>query len=490
MKQKDVVIIGGGLGGLAVALRLAASGCNVTVCEQGESFGGKMNSWQSGGFRFDTGPSLITMPWIFAELFEAAGSRMEDHFDMISMHPLSFYSFDDGTRFTYTADLPLWLETVKNLEPKDVNGFFAFMKLGARLFEISKDSFLRKPPFAAPQWRDMPALRHFPVRRAWGNYAKVVAAHFQSPQLQQLYNRYPTYVGSSPYQTPATLLLIPYLEFAFNGWYPKGGLYRIVESLLELAQSHKIALLSKSKVTAIEHHAGQVKAVRLENGTRLSADVVIANCEAEDAKVMLNEQGATRLKRRDRSMSGLVFLLGVKKTLPELHHHQIYFSADYKQEFSQLFDDQQFPDDPTVYVNCPSRNDRSVVPGEGEALFVMANAPANESGEWTESKIAEARRRVFRRLRRGGFPGIENDIVIEDVWTPDKIALRYAMPGGAIYGTHSHGWQKAFLRPPNKDHKYRGLYYVGGSTHPGGGTPTVLLSAQITADLVQKYELE
>jgi diapolycopene oxygenase len=221
----------------------------------------------------------------------------------------------------------------------------------------------------------------------------------------------------------------------------------------------------------------------------LPGDVVVANCEAEDVKVMLGKKHATRLRPPDRSMSGLVFLWGVRRTLPELQHHQVYFSADYSQEFAQLFVERQFPDDPTVYVNCPSRNDRSVVPDTGEALFVMVNAPANEGGEWTAAKIADARQRILQRLQQGGFPPIADEIVVEDIWTPDTLAARYAMPGGAIYGTHSHGWRKAFLRPPNKDRQYQGLYYVGGSTHPGGGTPTVLLSAQITVNLIQQYEL-
>jgi phytoene desaturase len=486
MPSKEVVIIGGGLGGLAAGIRLAALGCRVTVCEQGESFGGKMNQWESKGFRFDTGPSLITMPWIFEELFEAAGSRLKDHLEMIPMHPLSTYSFDEGTRFTYTTDLPQWLETIRQIEPRDVDGFLRFLKLGARIYEVSQNTFMRRVPFAPPQLRDAPALRHFPINNAWGNYAKVVADHFHSPLLQQLYNRYPTYVGSSPYSSPATLLIIPYIEFAFNGWYPQGGLYRIVESFMNMAKHLRISLLPNAKVESIEHHQHQVKAVKLTDGTRLSAEIVIANCEAADAKIMLGVPQATRLKPQERSMSGLVFLLGVKRNLPELQHHQIYFSADYEREFSQIFIDRHFPDDPTIYVNCPSRNDRTTIPGVGEALFVMANAPAND---WDDAMIAEARRRVFNRLRCSGFPDIKSDIVVENVWTPNRIAARYQMPGGAIYGTHSHGWRNAFLRPPNKDREYRGLYYVGGSTHPGGGTPTVLLSAQITADLIQKYEL-
>jgi phytoene desaturase len=201
-----------------------------------------------------------------------------------------------------------------------------------------------------------------------------------------------------------------------------------------------------------------------------------------------DEAAEGTLPHEERSLSGLVFLLGIKRTRPELHHHAIYFSGDYHWEFNQLFDERRFPAEPTVYVNVPSRSDRSVVPGEGETLFVMANAPANDYDRWDEEQIQEARRRVFTHLRACGFPEIEGDLVVSDVWTPKRIGARYLMPGGAIYGTHSHGWRKAFLRPGNKDRRYQGLYYVGGSTHPGGGTPTVLLSAQITGELIERYE--
>jgi phytoene desaturase len=217
------------------------------------------------------------------------------------------------------------------------------------------------------------------------------------------------------------------------------------------------------------------------------------NGDASCASSLLGERGERALPESgglpesERSLSGLVFLLAVRKTLPQLAHHSIYFSSDYRREFRELFDERRFPDDPTVYVNAPSRNDRSVVPGEGETLFVMANAPADARG-WDEERVSQARRRVFERLRLGGFPDIEPDVVACDVWTPERFARSYLMPGGAIYGAHSHGWKNAFFRPPNKDRRVEGLYYVGGSSHPGGGTPTVLMSAQITAELIQRFE--
>jgi len=498
MQRKQCVIIGGGLGGLAAAVRLAAKGQSVTVCEQGVTFGGKMNLWESNGFRFDTGPSLITMPWIFAELFSDIGSDIKEHLELVPVHPISDYIYPDGTKFRYSASMPEWLETVKNLDARDADGFLRFLKLGAQLYEVSKDTFLRRQPADWPRRADASVLKHMPWRYGWGNYHKTVAAHFRSPHLRQLYDRYPTYVGSSPYNSPATLAVIPYIEYSFGGWYIVGGLYRIVESLIELAKQAGISLLTDARVSRIEHANGKVTAVELADGQRIPADVVVMNGDASYVPHLLGQRmpgpkgsdtEQTALPHQERSMSGFVMLLGVRRTMPELHHHAIYFSSDYKREFDELFEDRKFPVDPTIYVNAPSRSDRSVVPGEGETLFVMANAPANDYDDWDEAQIAEARRRVFARLHSSGFPDIESDIVVSDVFTPKRIGSRYLMPGGAIYGTHSHSWKHAFLRPPNKDKKISGLYYVGGSTHPGGGTPTVLLSAQITTELIERYEL-
>src|SRR5918999_1145618 len=197
MRQKKAVIIGGGLGGLATALRLVSSGWLVTVCEQGPRFGGKMNTWVDAGYRFDTGPSLITMPWVFDELFKIAGSSIEDHLDIVEVDPISDYIYPDGTRFSYTSSLPGWLDIIRNLEPRDVDGFFRFLELGAKLYEISSRTFLRRRPIDRPDLESLAALKHMPLRYGWGNYHRTVEDHFRSPHLRQLYDRYPTYVGSS-----------------------------------------------------------------------------------------------------------------------------------------------------------------------------------------------------------------------------------------------------------------------------------------------------
>ncbi len=277
--NQRAVIIGGGLGGLAAGLRLAARGWHVTICEQGATFGGKMNTWEQQGFRFDTGPSLITMPWVFEDLFTAAGSRLQDHLDLKPISPICEYNFADGTRFKYTADLPEWLSTLKQLDARDADGFMRFMKLGAQLWEVSKATFMARRPadWFAPEAFDFNALKQMPLRYGWGSYDQAVKAHFHSPQLRQLYNRYPTYVGSSPHASPATLAVIPYIEYTFGGWYAMGGLYRIVESLLTLARTLGVELIANARAVHIEHQNKRVTGVWLADNTHLPADVVVMN---------------------------------------------------------------------------------------------------------------------------------------------------------------------------------------------------------------------
>jgi len=486
VKGRRVVVIGGGLGGLAVALRLAGEGWQVVVCEQGSTFGGKMNLWERDGYRFDTGPSLLTLPAVFAELFTTCGTAIEEHIELVPISPLADYVFDDGTRFSYSTRLPEWLGVIRQLDPRDVEGYLRFMQLGARLFALSRETFLRRPPIGLPDLRTFKSLRHLPLRNAWTNYHAMVARHFRSPFLKQLFDRYPTYVGSSPYHSPATLAVIPYIECAFGAWHVRGGLYRLIEALLVLARARNIDLMTNARVEAIEHEGNRVKGVRLGGGTRLRADVVVVNGDASLTPALLGLDGQIQ-PPEERSLSGFVLLYGLKGELPEVAHHSVYFSSDYRREFSQLFDECRFPDDPTVYVSVPSRTDKSLCPADSETLFIMANAPATDA-IWSEADSKRARERIFERLRKGGFPEIDSLVAVRDQWTPARIARDYLMPGGAIYGTHSHGWRRAFLRPPNKHRKIAGLYHVGGSSHPGGGTPTVLLSAKITSELIRKHE--
>jgi phytoene desaturase len=473
------VVIGGGLGGLATALRLSARGWQVTVCDANPTFGGKMNRLSRNGYVFDTGPSLITMPHVFRDLYTVLGERMEEHVAFVRVDPFAEYRFPCGARVVCPSGTERWKAAIREIEPADVRGFERLQELGRKLYELSVRTFFKRSPFSRPPLAELAALRFLPLRHAWGNYAKTVASHLRSPYLRRIYNRYPTYVGSSPYECPATLLVIPYIEQEFGAWHVRGGLYSIVESLLKLASARGITLLASARAAAIERTGDRASGIVLGDGTRLPADAVVMNGDAAATSSLLGEK--CRVNVSTRSLSGFVMLCGAPVRPAGLPHHTVVFSADYETEFGDLFGRQQFPQDPTVYVSAPGSSDSSIAPGGGDALFVMANAPAGGT-EWTASRIDAASVAVRSRLAAGGI--CLDGSAVFDTWHPGRFADRYQAPFGSIYGANSHGWKNAFLRQPNRSPKVRGLYFAGGSSHPGGGTPTVLLSAKITSAMV------
>ncbi len=488
MSARRAVIIGGGLGGLAIALRLVTGGWRVVVCEQGPCCGGKMNTWRSGGFSFDTGPSLLTLPHVFAELFSAVGERLEDHLKLQRIQPLAEYRYPDGLRFHLPDASGAWSDVVREIEPRDVRGVERLLSIGKRLYAASSETFLRRPPLAPPDLRTMLALRHVPLRYGWGNYGRTVAAHLHSPHLRSLFNRYPTYVGSSPHRAPATLLVIPFIETAFGGWYIDGGLYRLVEVLVDLAVRRGVELRLNAAVNEIVCDGGRASAVRCADGARLPAHIVVMNADtALLPKLLPDLASAARFARPSaaHSMSGFVQLCGTAGAPEDLGHHTVCFSSDYDREFDELAGG-CFPTDPTVYVNLTSRTNAASAPHGADAAFVMANAPAIGAA-WTESDTQAAAARVAATLRSCAVADVTANPVVRDVWSPDRFEREYGAVGGAIYGGDSHGWRNAFLRPSNRS-SIRGLYCVGGAAHPGGGTPMVLLSAKIAAEQIARHE--
>jgi phytoene desaturase len=484
MAPLNVAIVGGGLGGLAAALRLARRGHRVTLLEQGERLGGKMNRWEAGGAAFDTGPSLITLPWIFEETFADAGERLADHVELRPVGPLAEYRFPDGTSFAHDTALPAWLAVVQRFEGR-LDGFLDFMRLGARLYELSRATFFAQSPGELPSPAMLPALRHLPLRGGFGRYHAVLSRFVRDARLRRMFDRYATYVGSSPYEMPSTLSVIPYVEWAFGGWHVRGGLYRIVEAVAALAARRGADLRVNARVERLLHAGGRVRGVALADGSEHAADAVVFNGDASTAGALADLPGAAPLPPPERSLSGVIWLAALRRPFPAAAHHTVCFSADYDREFDDLFRARQFPEDPTVYISRPAATDPSAAPPGGDALFVMANAPA-DAEPWNETAGASARAAMLRRLCASGLPDFSADVTAERLITPRTMADAYAMPGGAIYGRHSHGLRRAFRRAPNRSALLRGLYHVGGSAHPGGGTPMVLLSAKIACRLIEQ----
>lgn len=477
-----VVVIGGGVAGLAVALRLGSCGFEVTLCDNGPALGGKMNRWSAEGFCFDTGPTLLTMPEVLRRLFTDLGQRLEDYLNIESLDPHAEYVYPDGFRLTVAASWEQWTTAVRLLEPDDVAGVERLHEIGRKVFMLSQETFFRRHPLIPPQLPPLRALRHLPWRHAWGNYAKVVERLLRNSRLQRIYLRYPTYVGSSPYLCPATLLVIPYLEHATGVWFVRRGMYRMVEALSGLAAARGVELITGAQATEIEHRQGRVRAVHLANGVRLASDVVVYTGDAAVLPSLLGY--SAKAPQGARSLSGFVILLGLRDRIEGLRRHTVFFSADYREEFDDLFLRRRFPRDPTVYVHAP--DDPGLAPPGGQALFLMANAPGEPACLWDRQAAQIALEAVLGRLERSGLRGLKQRTAIMDLWHPGRLATRFLAPGGAIYGQNSHGWRRAFLRPPNRLARPRGLYCAGGSFHPGGGVPMALLSAEITARLVKQ----
>jgi phytoene desaturase len=483
--SKSAVIIGAGLGGLATAIRLAYRGWTVRVLEQGSKPGGKMNRFERDGFTFDTGPSLITLPKVFERLFAIGDVDFHSRLRPVRLDPLFEYRFPNGDCLSYSSQLPDITTEIERItgSPDEVEGFYQFLNLGAQLFNLSERSFFERPLMTRPRYGDLPALLKAPKRWAWGSYQKAVNHHFSSPQLRQLFQRYPTYVGASPRHAVGTLALIPYMEIAEGGWYVPGGLYRIVEELCEIADNSDIKISTNTSVNELIIDNNRVTGVGTTTGEKIYADIVVSNADPISINRLTSGVAGIRLKDNQLSMSGFVMLIGLDRKLSGLGHHTVCFSDDYDREFSEIFDDQRFPDDPTVYVNVPTRSDPSQAPQGCESVFVMANTPA-ETTKWTQDFENEAIDRVRRRLVRSGMPDIFSDARFIETWTPTRFEREYAAPSGSIYGRVPHGWVGSFVRPPLKDRKVEGLYYVGGGTHPGGGTPTVLISAEIATNMI------
>lgn len=487
MKEQPTVIVGGGLGGLAAAIHLAAGGRRVVLLEKNERVGGKLNLICEAGYTFDTGPTLLTMPWVLRELFQAAGRRMEDALTLLPVEPTCRYRWPDGTSFDAWQSLPLLAQQIARLDARDVRGFFRFMAYAERIYAAVSGPFLLRP---FDGLRDLltPAL----LRDAWRidplrTVDQAVRSFFRSPHLRQVFNRYTTYNGSSPYRAPATFNLIAYIEFVEGGWYVRGGMYQLARALERLARDLGVDIRTNSLVEQVLVEDGAARGVRLADGETLKADSVVINADPRYAYQVLlpgQERAARRLARLEPSCSGLIMLLGVGRQYEDLAHHNIFFSSDYRREFAAIFKQRALARDPTVYVSSTVRSDPYHAPPGHMNLFVLVNTPALSRRVSWERELDLYRDLIIRKLERMGLRDLGARIAYERIITPEDVQARYNALDGAIYGLASnHPWT-AFLRPPLRARELRRLYFVGGGTHPGGGIPLVLLSGRAVAERV------
>ncbi len=481
--MKEIIIIGAGLGGLSAACRLAKSGFSVTVLEKNENVGGKVNSVEANGYKFDTGASLLTMRHILEDLFAFCGKQIADYLEIAPLEPICRYFWTDGTQFDASQNIEKTESEIAKLEPRDVENFRQYLADSKLKYEISERTFLAKslndlPTLIRPEYiKDLLKISTLKT------LDKHNAGYFKSKKLQQLFNRFATYNGSSPYKIPATFALIPYVEFGLGAWYVRGGMYEIPKALEKLARELGVRFLTDSEVETIiveDKKAVGVKA----NGEILGADYVISNADAIETYRNLLPAKHQKYQNREPSCSGFVLLLGTREKFPQLAHHNIFFSDNYKAEFDALFKRKIPATNPTIYICATSRTDDSQAPHGHENLFVLVNAPyTSEKFNWQNEK-QNYRDLIIKKLEKYGLEDLENSIDFEQIITPDDFETKYRANRGSIYGISSNGIFSAFMRVPNKSKDIENLYFVGGATHPGGGIPLVLLSGKMASEMV------
>jgi phytoene desaturase len=485
-KHQQAIVVGSGIAGIAGAIRLACKGYDVTVLEANSYPGGKLTVLQLGNYRFDAGPSLFTLPHLVDELFELAGKNPTDYFTYDQVETACHYFFEDGTFLRFFADQERLLEEVKTklqVDPKPLENHLKRSKL---IYDATHKAFMERSLHRFSSYVSTDILKcvaHIPWLNLFTTMHKANEQRLNHPKLVQLFDRYATYNGSNPYSAPGILNIIPHLEHGFGTFFPRKGMHSITTSLVQLAQDLGVKFRFNERVGEITVEAKQVTGVRTTTNF-YPAKTVFCNSDIKPAytRLLKDQPRPKKTMEQEPSSSAMIFYWGIKHSFPQLDLHNIFFSEDYQQEFTSIFQEKTVSNDPTVYVHISSKVVTTDAPEGCENWFVMVNVPHNQGQDW-EALRAQIKTSVLEKLSRILNTDIASLIETEDYLDPIRIEERTGSFGGALYGASSNDRMAAFFRHPNFS-KIDGLYFAGGSVHPGGGIPLCLLSAKIAGELV------
>jgi len=492
MSSKKAIIIGAGVGGMATAIRLKLQGYHVQVFEKNDYPGGKLSHFEIKGFRFDAGPSLFTSPHLIDELFALANEPIDEYFSYEKLAVACNYFYDDGVCIKAYTNKDAFAAELKEKTNEPSQNIYRYLNNAKSAYQHIAIIFLKhslhtiQTLFKAPIFKALSKVKMAYLFKSLNDYNKTA---FSSPKLVQLFNRFATYNGSNPYNAPAMLSLISHLEHNEGAFYPKGGMISITNALYHLALKLGVQFSFGKSVQQIQTKANCVTGVMMEQEV-YDAEIVVSNMDVYFTyKNLLNDAiKAAKVKKQERSSSAFIFYWGMNKTFPSLDLHNIFFSADYQAEFDAIFNTGLPFNDPTVYINITNKLEPGKhAPIGKENWFVMINVPANNGQDWTNLALYY-RKAIIQKLNQIMGENIEPYIEVAEVLTPVSIESKTASYMGSLYGTSSNSKMAAFMRHPNGSKTINGLYFVGGSVHPGGGIPLCLSSANIVANLINdKY---
>ena len=485
MKTKSVVVIGAGVGGICAAIHLAKQGLHVTVVEKNSHAGGRCDQFTREGHRFDTGPTLLVMPLLYEAEFAALGASMGEMLDLQRVDPTYHLVFDDGSQLGLTSDMKRMQEQLEAFQPGSFQGFLRYLDEGCRHYNLGIERLVQKDFRKASEFFNLANLPLIYQLKPFSNHYANMGVYFDDPRLKAAFTFQDVYMGLSPFEAPATFSMMPYTELAHGVWYPKGGMYSIIEALMALAQQAGVEFIFNAAVERIDVNGRRARAVELARGERLPADSILANADLPYVyqNLLPQDSMAEKLARKRFSCSVISFFWGVDKPYETLGPHTLFLAEDYRQNFKSIIRDLDLPDNPSLYIHAPARLDPDMAPhGEDTIIAIVPVGHMSENGEqdWG-ARRDEARQHVFRRLSSLGINDLEAHIKFETTFTPLSWRKRYNLMKGSTHGLCHNLTQLGYFRPRNQHPRYANLYFTGASTHPGTGLPTAMISGRQSA---------
>ncbi len=486
MKAQRALVIGAGIAGLTAAVHLARRGWGVTVLEKNDHPGGRCDRLELHGHTFDTGPTLLVMPLLYAAELNALGADLS-LLDLQRVDPTYHLVFDDGRQLALTSDLKALRDQLEAIEPGSFQGLLRYLDEGGRHYELGIQKLVR-PDFRHPadffNLANLPLL--YQVKPLANHYANM-GAYFRSPRLKAAFTFQDVYMGLSPFEAPATFSLMPYSELAHGVWYPRGGMYRIVEALAGLARQAGVEFVYDTAVERISVNGTAVHGV-VADGRLWTADAVLANADLPYVyEKLLPPSGQARaLQRKQYSCSVISFFWGLDRTYPTLPPHTLFLADDYRQNFDSIIRQHGLPANPSLYVHAPARLEASMAPAGQDtltAIVPVGHMSADGEQDWAALRD-EARRQVFRRLRLLGIDDLPAHIKFEVNFTPLSWRKRYNLVKGSTHGLCHNLAQLGYFRPDFQHAQYRNLYFAGASARPGTGIPTAMVSGRQAAERI------
>ncbi len=493
-KNKKIVIVGAGLGGLSAAIHLRLAGYEVEIYEANERVGGRANLIEAGGFRFDTGPSLLNYPWVFEDLFRAANRRMNDYIELLSVEPSVSFQWRDGTQLSLSSNLQVLIAEFERLEPGSTPRLLAFLRDAATKYELSFDKLVTRNEENYVRWLGALTLGEMVKTGVWRSLDGELKRFFKSHYIREALGSYGMYLGGSPFDLPGLFSILAYGEIAYGLWLPRGGIYALVSAIERLARELEVRIFTNCRVERIVIENRQVTGIQLANGERIAATIIISNVDVPTTNNELLERQSLSEKERRRTVKMkmtpgvLTFYWGISGKIEGLRHHTIFLPQDYRRSFKQLLTEKRLPDDMPFYVSMPSETDSALAPVGDTAMFVLIPTlllSELNGASWDEI-VPDVRNRVLERFRQSGVKLPAQRIIFEEVYTPKDWQQRFGLYDGSAFGATHSLFQVGPWRAPNYAKAIRGLYYVGASTTPGTGMPMVVLGGKMVAERVKE----